>query len=384
MSRISGKPNSSLRASWLLGDLLEVRPDRGLPEHARLRRRLVDELVPQLRRLVDRLRASLRVGDGQKRGAAVGEEHGRPGCEPPGRTRGATAAAAAAPPPGVAGDEERERRRRDAGEAVEQPRDAERRAARHVPAAAREVVVWWSENQAPPARSASQTATTARRRRETASASRARNARRQTPSVVRPRRPDVDSAQRSRRRGLGCHPEFTTGGGRGFYSRRKNGVGREQEPGDVGSGGPEEGARGDRGARHRGRAPLVHRPRGAPEELRDHARASWRARSTTAWASTARRSPASTRSRSRTWSRSPIRRRSASCPDGAGRPDDLRRRHARRRAVRRRSAPRRCASRSSGCRRWASTRSTSARSSSTSSSRTRRARRRSTRAATSR
>ena len=56
---------------------------------------------------------------------------------------------------------------------------------------------------------------------------------------------------------------------------------------------------------------LVHRHRGASEELRDHAVGELEARSTTAWASTARRSPASTRSRSRTWSRSPTRRRSA-------------------------------------------------------------------------
>ena len=43
-----------------------------------------------------------------------------------------------------------------------------------------------------------------------------------------------------------------------------------------------------------------------------------RARSTTGWASTARRSPASTRSRSRTWSRSPTRRRSGCMPAREG------------------------------------------------------------------
>ena len=126
----------------------------------------------------------------------------------------------------------------------------------------------------------------------------------------------------------------------------------------------------DREGGGRLRPPLVHRHRGAPEELRDHARASSRARSTTGWASTARRSPASTRSRSPTWSRSPTRRRSAILPSSEGeaedRPHDLRRRQARRRALRGRPALRAAPRARADASRWASTRSTSAPSSSTS------------------
>ena len=79
-----------------------------------------------------------------------------------------------------------------------------------------------------------------------------------------------------------------------------------EEQGDVERGGPPRGAREVQDRGHRVDAALVQRSRGASEELRDHAPTSSRARSTTGWASTARRSPASTRSRSPTWSRSPI------------------------------------------------------------------------------
>ena len=49
---------------------------------------------------------------------------------------------------------------------------------------------------------------------------------------------------------------------------------REQGACDVGSGGAQRGAGAGRGGGGRVRPALVHRPRGAPEELRDHARAS--------------------------------------------------------------------------------------------------------------